>query len=172
MKFNEPAGTNPIDAGKVVGRATDRIDGPLKTTGRAPYAYERHDVVPNQAYGYILGAGIAKGRITAMDASEARRAPGVLKVVLATEHPPLKTGPMNTARLFGGPEVEHYHQAIGIVVAETFEQARAAAALVRTTYDRAPGKYDLKAEAEGADFVPGDGPDKAPIKRVGDFAKA
>lgn len=172
MKFNEPAGQNPIDNGKVVGRPTNRIDGPLKTTGTAPYAYERHDVVPNQAYGYILGAGIAKGRITAMDAAEARRAPGVLKVVLATEHAPLKTGPMNTARLFGGPEVEHYHQAIGIVVAETFEQARAAAALVRTTYDRAPGKFDLAAEAGGADYVPGDGPDKAPVKRVGDFAKA
>ncbi|KQN25040.1 xanthine dehydrogenase [Sphingomonas sp. Leaf33] len=172
MKFNEPAGQNPIDNGKVIGRATDRIDGPLKTTGTAPYAYERHDVVANQAYGYILGAGIAKGRITAMDADEARRAPGVIKIVLATEHKPLKPGPMNTARLFGGPEIEHYHQAIGIVVAETFEQARAAAALVRMTYDRTPGKYDLAAEAGGADYVPGDGPDKAPVKRVGDFAKA
>jgi hypothetical protein len=36
---------------------------PLKTTGTAPYAYERHDVAPNAAYGYVVGAGIAKGRI-------------------------------------------------------------------------------------------------------------
>ena len=49
MKFDTPATTNPIDQLKVVGQPHDRIDGPLKTTGRAPYAYERHDVVANQA---------------------------------------------------------------------------------------------------------------------------
>ena len=43
MKFDTPATTNPIDQLKVVGKPTDRIDGPLKTTGTAPYAYERHD---------------------------------------------------------------------------------------------------------------------------------
>ena len=44
MKFDTPAGTNPIDQLKVVGKPLDRIDGPLKTTGTAPYAYEHHDV--------------------------------------------------------------------------------------------------------------------------------
>src|SRR5207248_2351473 len=62
MRFDTPATTNPIDQLKVVGRPTDRIDGPLKTTGRAPYAYERHDVIANQAYGYVIGSSIAKGR--------------------------------------------------------------------------------------------------------------
>ena len=33
MKFDTPATTNPIDQLKVVGKPTDRIDGPLKTTG-------------------------------------------------------------------------------------------------------------------------------------------
>ena len=60
MKFDTPATRNPIDQLKVVGKPLDRIDGPRKTTGTAPYTYERHDAVPNQAYGYILGAGIAK----------------------------------------------------------------------------------------------------------------
>ena len=67
MKFDTPATTNPIDQLKVVGKPTDRIDGPLKTTGTAPYAYERHDVVPNQAYGYVVGSAIAKGRIASID---------------------------------------------------------------------------------------------------------
>ena len=83
MKFDTPATTNPIDQGKVVGKATDRIDGPLKASGTAPYAYERHDVVPNQAYGYIVGAGIGKGKIALLDDSAARKAPGVLAVVSA-----------------------------------------------------------------------------------------
>ena len=60
MKFDQPATRNPVDRLQVVGKPHDRIDGPLKTAGRAPYAYERHDVAKNQAYGVILGAAIAK----------------------------------------------------------------------------------------------------------------
>ena len=67
MKFDTPATTNPIDQLKVVGKPVDRIDRPLKTTGTAPYANDRHDVVANQAHGYVLGAAIAKGRIVSMD---------------------------------------------------------------------------------------------------------
>src|ERR1700684_1391615 len=73
MRFDNPATTNPIDQLKVVGHPIDRIDGPLKTTGTAPYAYERHDVIANQAYGYVVGAAIAKGRIAGMDLGGARR---------------------------------------------------------------------------------------------------
>ena len=83
MKFDTPATTNPIDQLKVVGKPADRIDGPLKTTGTAPYAYERHDVVPNQAYGYVVGSAIAKGRIASMDLTAAKAAPGVLAIVTA-----------------------------------------------------------------------------------------
>ena len=59
MKFTTAAGTNPIDRLKIVGRPTDRIDGPLKTTGTAPYAYEQHQAIPDAAYGYVVGASIA-----------------------------------------------------------------------------------------------------------------
>src|SRR3954453_21576015 len=104
MKFDTPATTNPIDQLRVVGKPTDRIDGPLKTTGTAPYAYERHDVVPNQAYGFVLGAGIAKGRINAIDTGAAKAAPGVLAVVTTLDMPRLEKGDMNVAFLFGGPE--------------------------------------------------------------------
>ena len=83
MKFDTPATTNPIDQLKVVGKPTDRIEGRLKTTGAAPYAYERHDVAHNAAYGYVIGSAIAKGRIASIDDSEARSAPGVLVIVTA-----------------------------------------------------------------------------------------
>ena len=68
MKFDTPATTNPIDQLKIVGQPVDRIEGPLKTTGTRAYAYERDDVAPNAAYGYIVGAAIAKGRIVSIDA--------------------------------------------------------------------------------------------------------
>ncbi|PTD25189.1 aldehyde oxidoreductase molybdenum-binding subunit PaoC [Sphingomonas fennica] len=167
MKFETPAGANPIDRGKVVGRPLDRIDGKLKTTGTAPYAYERHDVIPNQAYGHVVGAAIAKGRIVAIDLAEAKAAPGVLAIVTAGNAGKLGKGQMNTARLIAGPEVEHYHQAVALVVAETFEQARAAAHLVRVDYARTKGAFDLAA-AKGAATMPKGDEDSL----VGDFAGA
>ena len=143
MKFDTPATTNPIDQLKVVGQPVDRIDGRLKTTGTAPYAYDRYDVVPNQAYGYIVGASIAKGRIVSMDTAAAKAAPGVITIVTAQNAGKLGKGDLNIARLLGGPEIQHYHQAVAVVVADTFEQARAAASLVRIDYARANGGFDL-----------------------------
>jgi len=168
MKFDTPATTNPIDQGRVVGRATDRIEGPLKTTGTAPYAYERHDVVPNQAYGYVVGAGIAKGRIALLDDSAARKAPGVLAVVTAKNAGKLGLGKFNTARLLGGPEIQHYHQAIAVVVAETFEQARAAAQAIRVDYERGKGAFDLE-KAKGSAIAP---KNETPDTSAGDFDTA
>src|SRR6266849_991454 len=134
MKFDTPATTNPIDQLKVIGRPTSRIDGPLKTTGTAPYAYERHDVVSNPAYGHVVGSAIAKGRIASIDLTDAKAAPGVLAIVTAENAGKLVKGNLNIAKLLGGPDIEHYHQAIAVVVAETFEQARTAAQLVRVGY--------------------------------------
>lgn len=54
MRFDTPATTNPIDQGKVIGKPITRIDGPLKTTGKAIYAYEWHDPNTRYAYGYIV----------------------------------------------------------------------------------------------------------------------
>ncbi len=171
MKFDTPATTNPIDQLKVIGKPTDRIDGKYKTTGTAPYAYERHDVVADQAYGVIVGAGIARGRIDAIDLAAARAAPGVLAIVTAANAGPLGKGEFNTARLLGGPEIEHYHQAIALVVAGTFEQARAAAALIGVDYARARGRFDLAAELEVAPLTGDDG-GAPPVDRVGDFERA
>ena len=166
MKFDTPATTNPIDQMKVVGKPLDRVDGRLKTTGTARYAYEHHDVAPRQAYGYVVGAGIAKGRIVSIDQAAAKAAPGVISIVTAANAGKLGKGSMNTARLLGGPTIEHYHQAIAVVVAETFEQARAAAQLLKVTYDKAPGVYDL-AKAKDTQRRTTD-----KNKKVGDFASA
>ena len=79
MKFETPATTNPIDQLKVVGQPISRIDGPLKTTGTAPYAYERHDVVAEPGVRLCRRVGDrARGGSPAMDLtpgqSRARRA--------------------------------------------------------------------------------------------------
>ncbi|MEJ8853710.1 aldehyde oxidoreductase molybdenum-binding subunit PaoC [Variovorax robiniae] len=167
MKFDTPATTNPIDQLKVVGKATNRIDGPLKTTGTAPYAYERHDVAPNAAYGCIVGSAVAKGRINAIDQARAKAAPGVIAIVTWENAGKLGKGSLNTAKLLGGPNVEHYHQAIALVVAETFEQARAAAALVKVDYAPGDGAFDLAKAKESTDRKTDDR-----NSTVGDFSTA
>lgn len=168
MKFDTPAGKNPIDQLKVVGQPLNRIDGPLKTTGHAPYAYERHDAVAAPAYGYVVTAGIAKGRVSSIELDAARRSPGVLAIVTADNAGPLQKSQRNTAALLGGPEISHYHQALALVVAETFEQARAAAGLVKVRYTTQKGAYDLAAAKKaGTNFQKTD-----PDARVGDFEKA
>jgi xanthine dehydrogenase YagR molybdenum-binding subunit len=172
MKFDKPATTNPIDRMKVIGQPHDRIDGPLKTTGTARYAFEQHEAAPNHAYGYIVPAAIAKGRIVSIDATRARKAPGFIAIVTAQDAGKLTKGKYNTADLLGGPVIQHYHQAVAVVVAETFEQARAAAALVHVEYAREKGAFDLSVEKDHA-MKPNEGePDTAKRDFAGAYAAA
>lgn len=168
MKFDTPAGKNPIDQGRVVGIPHDRIDGAAKVTGTAPYAYERHDAAPNAAYGWIVGSAIAKGRIASMDLRDAEAAPGVLGIVTHANAGKLAKGQMNTAHLLGGPQIEHYEQAVALVIADTFENARAAAALVRIDYTAEDGSFDLAAARGSAVKPQSDDPDS----HAGDFDAA
>ncbi len=57
----------------------DRIDGRLKVTGRAPYAYEQK--VPNAVYAVLVMSTIAKGKIASIDGQAAGRSTGVLLVI-------------------------------------------------------------------------------------------
>ncbi|NKF30151.1 xanthine dehydrogenase family protein molybdopterin-binding subunit [Pseudomonas sp. BGM005] len=168
MKFDTPATTNPIDQLNVIGKPTDRIEGPLKTSGQAPYAYEQHEAVKNQAYGVMVGSAIAKGRITRIDLEAARAAPGVLTIVTAANAGKLGKGQYNAAHLLAGPQVQHYHQAVALVVAETFEQARAAAQLVNVEYAQDKGQFDL-ASVRDQGVEP---KDDLPDVKHGDFASA
>lgn len=144
MDFNQSTDDNLFDHARIIGKPHARIDGVLKVTGHAPYAYERHDVVANQLVGYPLGATIGRGKITHMDASAARAAPGVAAVITTVDIEPLNRAESNIARLFGGDTVEHYHQAIAVVVADTLEQARGAASLIEVRYEEIPSTFDME----------------------------
>ena len=171
MKFDQPATNNPIDRGRVVGLPLDRIDGPAKVSGTAKYAYEHNDAAPGAAYGWIVGSTIGKGRISRdrhpRGGAGGRRA----RRDHAQERRPARQGESNAATLLGGPEIEHYDQAVALVVAETLEQARDAAKLVRVRYAREKGRFDLAAEKDKAAAPP---PilDRLPADtKVGDFER-
>lgn len=136
----------------IIGRPIDRVDGPLKVTGGATYAYE--NALEGTAYGYILGAAVAKGRIAEIDTAEAERAPAVLLVMTHRNAPAQPDfGPAVTPTVpevftrarpaLNSERVRYYDEPVALVVAETFEAARAAAGLIKVRYDEEPGLYDL-----------------------------
>ncbi|MBD8679582.1 aldehyde oxidoreductase molybdenum-binding subunit PaoC [Sphingomonas sp. CFBP 13720] len=145
MKFTQAAGANPTDAMRVLGRPTDRIEGPLKVSGRATYAAEFD--VPGTVYGVMVGATIATGRIVAIDAADARTAPGVLDVIDYENAGPLALGEDHNVPMLAGPQVDQLGQAVALVVADSFENARAAARLVRVDYAENKGAFDLAGAA-------------------------
>ena len=63
-----------------IGEPLDRVDGPLKVTGRAPYAAE-HKLRQAPLIGWIVEATIPAGRITQLDTSAAEKSPGVVAVL-------------------------------------------------------------------------------------------
>jgi xanthine dehydrogenase YagR molybdenum-binding subunit len=137
---------------KSVGQGVSRIDGILKVTGAANYATDYG--VKNPAHAFIFKSTIAAGRILDVDASGAEKSPGVLAVITHKNAPKLTTAP--TGNLRGGAilqdaRVEFYGQHIGVVVAETYEQARFAARLIKVNYEKADAKTDFeKHEKEAA----------------------
>ena len=175
MEMNFPIGMNVLDTEAQqgpVGKPLDRVDGHLKVTGGARYAYEAEQG-PATTYGYIVEASIAKGRIKTIDTSAAERAPGVVLVLTYRNVPAQGTGTHPVAHpVMTGPEVAHYGEPVAFVVAETFEQARAAAYLVKVIYDQARGTYALHdglKQAHTPEQAPGAPP---PDSAVGDFAPA
>jgi xanthine dehydrogenase YagR molybdenum-binding subunit len=154
----------------MIGEGISRTDGPIKVTGRARYSLEREE--PGAAlYGHILGAGIAKGRITRIDSAAAEAVPGVH--IVWTHHNAPEQGlaegldgdMMDRARPeLASDRIDYYGMPVAFVVADSFEIARHAAGLIEVDYESEPGRYALAA--------PGDGTDWHSETRVGDVDKA
>ena len=120
-------------SGRAIGTPLDRIDGPQKVTGTAPYAYEHH--VENPLYLYPLHSDVARGRVARIDASAAEALPGVVLVITHENAPQLADFSDKELAILQSDEVAFRGQYIGAVVAETFEVARHAAQVVEVSYD-------------------------------------
>jgi xanthine dehydrogenase YagR molybdenum-binding subunit len=170
MEMNSPVGPNALDSQGVVGKPFDRVDGRLKVTGGARYAYETQQ--DNVLYGFVVEASIGKGTIRSIGTRAAEKAPGVVLVLTHRNAPAQGTGNHREAHpVLTGPQVTRYGQPVAFVVAESFEQARAAAYLVDVRYDRSSGNYALRNNLDEARIPkPTDAP--AADSAVGDFAGA
>lgn len=136
----------------MIGQPIDRTDGLLKVTGRARYSLDRRDA-GQPLSGVLLGATIGRGRIVRIDSAAAERAPGVALVMTHRNAPvqgALDTsvpGQFARARpVFASDRVRHAGQPVALVVADTLENAQAAAALVVVDYAREDARFDLGAQ--------------------------
>jgi len=134
----------------VIGDPINRLDGRLKVTGGARYSAEWP--IEGVAYAVIVQSTIARGTISAIDARSASAVPGVLAVMTADNAPKLpgqgKAGvkpPAGRAlALLQDREVHYNGEPIGVVIAETFEQATHAASLVHATYRTGRPAVDME----------------------------
>ena len=152
IEMNAPVGQTALDNNPngLVGQPVNRVDGPLKVTGTARYAYEVRDA-GLAAYGYLVQATIGKGEITNIDTSAAQRAPGVIKVL--TWHDTPSQGidnHRNACPVLTSADIAHYGQPVALVIADSFEEARAGAYLVRVDYHAQRGTYDMVSHAASA----------------------
>lgn len=131
----------------VIHRPLDRPEGRLKVTGRAPYAAERHP--EGMAEGVLVRARIARGRVTDLDDAAVRAMPGVLGVFADPRMLQVPAhGGAASAPAQGPDEVHYFGQPVALVVAETPEQARHAAAALRPRYEEAPAETDPEQATE------------------------
>jgi CO/xanthine dehydrogenase Mo-binding subunit len=131
---------------RLLGRPLDRVDGRLKATGAAHYPSDFS--LPGQAHAVLLQSSIGAGRIRGIDSRAAEAAPGVVSVITHLNAPALGGAPMTglgapPRNPFTDDRVLHYGQDVAIVVAETREQAMAAALMVDVDYEVTAPILDL-----------------------------
>ena len=123
---------------EVVGTARDRVDGRLKVTGAATYPIDV--ALPGLAHAVLVQSTVTSGRIGHIAVDAAERASGVLAVITHRNAPALARGPITTSGPSPLPPLQddvvlHYGQHVAMVVADTREQAQAAATLIEVTYN-------------------------------------
>lgn len=125
-----------------IGDPIPRVDGPAKVAGRAKYSAEFP--IAGLVHASLIMSDIPSGHAPRMDTAEAERAAGVLAVITPANAIRL-AAPQKRISLLQDDAVYYQNQPIGIVLAETLEQAQYAASLVRPHYQTSTAKLDFVA---------------------------
>jgi xanthine dehydrogenase YagR molybdenum-binding subunit len=148
-------------AGDSVGKPMDRTDGRLKVTGAVTYTADNS--LPNLVHAVIVPSMIARGRIRGIDVSAARSSEGVVAVITQENAAKLKQPkidfisggfPAEMRMPFADDKIAYAGQAVAVVIAETLNQARHAATLVRVDYDAETPTLDRAAAEKDAVYPP------------------
>ena len=124
----------------IVGENLDRVDAPGKALGDAKYADDLY--LDGMLHGTAVRSAYPRARVLSIDTSAAKAAPGVVCVLTAEDIPgTVKIGHLKQDYDVMIPvgKITHFlGDAVALVAAETDEQARAAAALVKVAYEELP----------------------------------
>ncbi len=137
-----------------VGQSVPRVDALDKVIGRAKYT---DDLCEKNAYiAKILHSTIANGIVKSIDASEAVKIPGVVKVVTCFDVPkyyfptaghPWSTDPVHqdvADRLLLTDRIRYYGDEIAAVIAETEITAKQALEVIKVEYEEYPFVLDVQ----------------------------
>ena len=125
----------------VVGAPVARAEGPAKVTGRSIYGADIH--LPGLLWGKILRSPYPHARIRRIDASKARRLPGVRAVITGEEIPGRFVGKMIRDMPVLCCEVVRFAgDRVAAVAAETAEAAEEALRLINVDYEELPAVFD------------------------------
>lgn len=118
-----------------------RVTAKMQASGEAQYV---HDIPnsPKTLHGAFVLSLVGNARLAGIDASEALKQPGVVRVIVASDIPGINTisPPVCTPNDVPEPvlcesQVEYAGQALAVVVATTEQAASAATKLVKVKYD-------------------------------------
>jgi xanthine dehydrogenase YagR molybdenum-binding subunit len=124
----------------LLGTPLPRVEGPLKVTGAATYAYEQ--APEGTLYGAVVGTPVGAGRVLSIDSAAAEALPGVVAVIRDDPRIPVGEGSSRAKPTPSGERIFHFGQPVAMVVAETQAIAREAAQLVQVSVEEAAGRYD------------------------------
>ncbi|KPW39966.1 Aldehyde oxidase and xanthine dehydrogenase family protein [Pseudomonas amygdali pv. mellea] len=140
----------------IIGVPQRRIDGGKKVSGQARYAADHP--MDKMLYAYGVYSTIANGRVVAVKDQQAKAMPGVVDIFHHGNFPALHRTPntkLSFAKILSASKADEHRlpfeddrvyypgQFVALVVAESFEQARAAAHRVTVEYDERPAVKDL-----------------------------
>jgi CO/xanthine dehydrogenase Mo-binding subunit len=124
----------------VVGKPIPRVEGDLKVTGRAQYAYDVR--LPGQLYARVLRSPHPHARITRIDTSKAEALPGVRAVLSLASGP--KVSWFQDTVLFE-ETVRYVGEEVAAVAADSEETADDALRLIEVEYEVLPFVVDAEA---------------------------
>ncbi|HEV8262903.1 MAG TPA: xanthine dehydrogenase family protein molybdopterin-binding subunit [Burkholderiales bacterium] len=142
-------------ASSSIGRDTPRVDGTQKVTGTAQYTSDFH--FPGMLYAVPVEATVANGRIVQLDVSAAEKMPGVQAIyhrrnigkIFRSILEPGFAGITDERRPpFEDDVIRYYGQYIALAVADTFENAKAAADAIHATYEKDKPNVETELHAE------------------------
>lgn len=141
-----------------VGEPRDRVDGRAKVTGRATYSAEAP--VRNALHAVLVQSTIASGEITAIDATAAERAPGVMLVLTPNNMMKLNDGQIKLQAENRIPlsdrKIHYAGQHVALVVADSLERASHAATLITVSYESKRPMLELDDAEAKKEWPPAD----------------